>query len=140
VKRNAVKSFVGLSILFCGLTACGGGDENQSGQKSEFQVSPTEATLSSGDDFCPDTDSRAADVHVIGGTAPYRVTSTFYPAIKFGPPGSATPTNEGTYTVSNLNGQFAVFVSGCLDMPVTVMDYLGRVVTVQIKAASGAGD
>lgn len=139
MKTKALKSCVALSILIFGLMACGGGDDDQAGQKSVFQVQPAEVALNSGDDFCPGPDARAADIHVIGGTAPYRITSTSYPNIKFGAPGSAAPTNEGTYTVSSRNGGVAVFVSGCLDMPVTVMDDLGRVVTVQVTAASGAG-
>ena len=139
MKTKAFKSSVALSVLICGLAACGGGDDDQAGQQSEFQVSPTEIELPSGDASCPGPDAPVADVHVIGGTAPYRVTSTDYSRIKLGPAGASAPTNIGTYTVSSRNGQFSIFATGCFDMPVTVMDDLGRVVFVQVKAASGTG-
>jgi hypothetical protein len=139
MKTKAWKFAVVMGVLIGGLSACGGGDDDQAGQQSEFQASPDEVELASGDDFCPGPDALAADVHIIGGTAPYRVTSTVYPAIRFGAAGASAPTHEGSYTVSSRNGGVRVFVSGCLDMPVTVMDDLGRVVFVQVKAASGTG-
>lgn len=138
MKANPKYVFVAM-VAVLALTACGGSADDGAGQLSTFQVSPDEVTLSSGDANCPGVNSRVADVQVIGGTAPYRVTSSEHLSITFGPPGSTAPTTQGTYTVSNRNGQFAVFVSGCLDLPVTVLDDLGRLATVQVIAASGSG-
>ncbi len=138
MKANSKSAFVAL-VAVLAMTACGGSADDGAGQISAFQVSPDAVTLNSGNNDCPATDSRVADVQVVGGTAPYRVTSSDHLKITFGPPGNPTPTTQGSYTVSNRNGQFAVFVSGCLDLPVTVLDDLGRLATVQITAASGSG-
>ncbi|MBC7995212.1 MAG: hypothetical protein H7Z15_18430 [Rhizobacter sp.] len=138
MKANPKSAFVAM-VAVLAMTACGGSSDDGAGQISAFQVSPDAITLNSGDDFCPATDSRVADVQVVGGTAPYRVTSSQHLAITFGPAGSTAPTTQGSYTVSNRNGQFAVFVTGCLDLPITVLDDLGRLATVQITAASGSG-
>lgn len=138
MKVNLKSTYVAM-VAVLAMTACGGSADDGAGQLSEFQVSPDGVTLNSGDDFCPGPQARVGEIQVIGGTAPYRVTSPEHLAITFGPPGSTAPTNQGSYTVSNRNGQFAVFVSGCLDLPVTVMDDLGRVADVQITAASGSG-
>jgi hypothetical protein len=138
MKANPKSAFVAV-VAVLAMTACGGSADDGAGQLSTFQVSPDGVTLNSGDDLCPPIDTRVAEVQIIGGTAPYRVTSSDHLKITFGPPGSLAPTTQGAYTVSNRNGQFAVFVSGCLDLPVTVLDDLGRLATVQITAASGSG-
>jgi len=138
MKANPKYAFVAV-VAVLAMTACGGSADDGAGQLSDFQVSPDEVTLSSGGAGCPGPDARVADIQVVGGTAPYRITSPEHLAITFGPPGSTAPTNRATYNVSNRNGQFAVFVTGCLDLPVTVLDAQGRFATVQIIAASGAG-
>lgn len=136
VNLNSVCAAV---VAVLAMTACGGSADDGAGQLSDFQVSPDAVTLNSGGAGCPGPDAKVADIQVIGGTAPYRVTSPHHQAITFGPAGSTAPTNQGQYTVSNRNGQVAVFVSGCLDLPVTVLDALGRTADVQVVAASGTG-
>jgi len=138
MKANLKSACVAL-VAVTAMTACGGSSDDGAGQLSDFQVAPDEVTLNSGTASCPGTNARVADVQVIGGTAPYRITSSDHLNLTFGPAGSTAPTNQGTYTVSNRNGQFAVFASGCLDLPVTVMDDQGRVASVQVTAASGSG-
>jgi hypothetical protein len=136
-KRLLLASLAGASLM----SACGGSSDDTAGQVgSSFQVSPDEAGIASGDDFCPGVDTKVADVTIIGGTAPYRVISPHHQDIRFGPAGSPTPTAQGEYVVSNRNQQFSVFASGCLEMTVTVLDDLQRVATVVVTAASGAGD
>lgn len=134
-RQLLLASMTGLLLL----AACGGSSDDGAGQLSSFQVNPDEVTLNSGDASCPGPDAKVADVAIIGGTAPYRVLSPEHGRITFGPAGSTAPTNTGTYTVANRNQQFAVFVTGCLDMSVTVLDDLGRVATVGVAAASGSG-
>lgn len=138
MKVNLKSAYVAVVVVMA-MTACGGSADDGAGQLSAFQVSPAAVTLNSGDDFCPGPAARVADVQVIGGAAPYRISSPEHLAITFGPAGSTAPTNQGTYTVSNRNGQFAVFVTGCLDLRMTVIDDLGRVANVQVTAASGSG-
>lgn len=126
-------------VAVLAMAACGGSADDGAGQQSQFQVSPDGVTLNSGTDFCPGPDARIGEVQVIGGTAPYTIASPDHLNITFGPPGSTAPTTQGTYRVSNRNGQFAVFVTGCLDRSLSVLDAQGRPANVQITAASGSG-
>ncbi|HEY0820009.1 MAG TPA: hypothetical protein VGD46_14590 [Rhizobacter sp.] len=136
-KRLLLVSLTGAALM----SACGGSSDDTAGQVgSSFQVSPDEASYSTGTDFCPGLNTKIADVAIIGGTAPYRVISPNHQDITFGPAGSTAPTSQGEYVVGNRNQQFAVFATGCLEMTVTVLDDLQRVATVTVAAASGAGN
>jgi hypothetical protein len=139
------KLWVGLSAGVLLLSACGGSSDDGAGQLSAYQVQPEDIALSSGSNDCPGTDPAVGPVKVgeflvIGGTAPYTVSTAFDQMIFFGPHLATGPTNQGTYRVANRNTQFSVFVSGCLDPGhITIMDDLGRVANVSVTAASGSG-
>lgn len=135
-KRLLLACVAGAALM----TACGGSSDDTAGQVgSSFQVSPEEVGYFTGTASCPGTNVKVADVAIIGGTAPYRVLSPNHQTITFGPAGSTAPTHQGEYIVANRNQQFAVFATGCLESPVTVMDDLRRVATVTVTAASGSG-
>jgi hypothetical protein len=125
-KRN--KCLVVVSLGACLLTACGGSSDDGAGQLSQFQVVPDEVNIQSDVTTCPL--SKAGDFIVIGGTAPYTVSSSYTGAgngVSFGPGDSLAPTSQGTYTVGNRNGRFAVFIAGCFDpATVTIRDALNR--------------
>ena len=129
------------------LTACGGSGDDGAGQLTTYQVLPTEATLTSGSLNCPGYDTtpaapvKAAEFLVVGGTAPYTVTTAFPTMVFFGAHGATAPTHQGSFVVSNRNTQFSVFVMGCLTPGViTVLDDLQRIASVSVTAASGSGN
>ena len=131
-------------IAVIAMTACGGSGDDNAGQLSNYQVSPTEMALNSGDANCPGfngTWAKAGDFLIIGGTAPYTAYSSYHQGISFGPAGSTAPTTAGTYEISNRNNQVAIFVLGCFGPgTVTVLDDLKRVATIEVTAASGSGN
>lgn len=141
----ARKLMMGMSAGLLLLSACGGSSDDGAGQLSTYQVQPDDMSLASGTTDCPGTDPavgpvKAGEFLVIGGTAPYTVYTAFPDRIFFGPHLASAPTHQGSYVISNRNGQVSVFVSGCLDPgSVTVLDDQQRVVNVTVTAASGSG-
>ena len=145
MKANPKYAFVAM-VAVVGMTACGGSADDGAGQQSQFQVSPDSVEIQSGTTSCPEF--KAGEYTIIGGTAPYLVHSPYDPdpadptslGVTFSAPGGNAPTHSGTYTVSNRNGRFAVYVRGCFDpATVTILDDLKRVATIEISyAASGA--
>lgn len=137
-KNFLIASLVASALL----TACGGGSDDGAGQLSEFQVSPDGVDIQSSLTTCPAM--KAGEFLIVGGAAPYRIYSPYDPlsglGVTFGPPGSASATHQGSYTVANRNERFAVFIEGCFDpATVTITDDLRRVTTIEISyAASGA--
>lgn len=143
-KRNKYLAVTAISVLL--LAACGGASDDGAGQLSEFQVSPDAVEWETANTTCPLI--KSGEYSIIGGTAPYLVHSPYDPdpadplsyGVTFGPAGSVSPTNAGTYTVSNRNGRFAIFIQGCFDPAVvTVLDDQKRVATIEVSyKASGA--
>jgi hypothetical protein len=122
LKKRAMFS----AILLAGLSACGGGGDDESGSKSEFNVSPTTFTLkanaSAPASTCPAT-SATVRIFVNGGAAPYTVHNSYESWIQV----SATTLSKG--------GSFDVsFLGGCLSPgSVLVKDALGRQIEVTIN-------
>jgi len=135
-------------VAVVSMTACGGSSDDGAGQLSEFQVSPAEVAWETAATTCPGI--KTGEYTVIGGTAPYTVYSPYVstdpdpasptPGVAFSDPGGTSPTHASTYTVSNRNGRFAIYLRGCFDPAVvTVLDDLNRVATIEVSyAASGA--
>lgn len=126
MNTKALKSSIALAVLIGGLTACGGGDDDQAGQLSPFSVSPTEVELTWPGTTCGST--KAGDFVIIGGTAPYTLYSSFTELITMSTP-----------VVNDRNTQFTAYISGCFDPgTITILDAQGRTLTVEIasKAAS----
>lgn len=136
MKANKYLAVSAVAVL--ALTACGGGSDDGSGQLSVYQVIPDSVEIQSADVTCDLT--KAGEFAIIGGTAPYTILSPFHQLVTFSAAGGTGPTHAGSYTVSNRNGQFAIYIEGCFDpATVTVMDDLKRVVTIEVSyAASGA--
>jgi hypothetical protein len=132
------KNIYAVAVAVISMVACGGSGDDNAGQSSEFQVSPAEKTLNSGNVNCPGP-GKAGDFLVIGGAAPYTAFSSSS-LITFGPAGGTVATTAGSYEISNRNSQFAIFVSNCMSPGiVTVLDKLNRVATISVTAASGSG-
>lgn len=138
MKANLTSAFAAVAASLMVLVACGGSGDDGAGQLSVFQVSPDEVKLKSSLATCDL--AKAGDYAIIGGTAPYTVYSPFHQLVTFSAAGGAAPTHMGTYTVSDRNGQFAIYMEGCFDPAVvTVLDDLKRVATIKVSyAASGA--
>lgn len=140
------KLLVGLSAGVLLLAACGGGSDDGAGQLSDYQVQPTEINLATGNDNCPGYNTipaapvKAGEFLIIGGTAPYTVSTAFTDRVYFGAPLASAPTHEGSYVVSNRNQRVSVFVIGCLSPgSITILDNQNRVLNASVTAASGAG-
>ncbi len=139
MKANLKTSYA-VMVALIAVAACGGSGDDNAGQLSEFQISPTEMTLNSGTANCPGPNAKVGDFLIVGGTAPYTAFSSDHDNITFGPAGSSAPTVAGTYEISNRNSQVAIFVTGCFDPgTVTVLDNLKRIATISVAAASGSG-
>jgi hypothetical protein len=126
MKTKALKCAVVFSMLVGGLTACGGGDDDQAGQKSEFQVSPAEVEIEWDGATCGST--KAGDFVIIGGTAPYTLYSSFTELITMSTP-----------VVNDRNTQFTAYISGCFDPgTITILDAQGRTITVEIASTAAS--
>lgn len=141
VKRN--KYIAAAFVTVVALTACGGSSDDGAGQLSSFQVSPDEVKWETDGTTCPLI--KSGEYAIIGGTAPYVVYSPYDPdpanpasyGVTFSAPGGTAPTHAGTYTVSNRNGRFAIYIQGCFDPAVvTVLDDLKRVATIKVSYAA----
>lgn len=138
MKANLKSAYVVL-VAVMAMTACGGSSDDGAGQLSSLQTSG-DISYSTGSSSCP-SGQKVGDVAIIGGQAPYRVLNPNSNFISFGPGlSNVTPTTPGSnYTVSNRNGQVAVFAFGCFSGDVQVLDDLGRVADFAVAAASGSG-
>lgn len=138
MKVNLKNGYVAL-VAVMAMTACGGSSDDGAGQLSSFQTSG-EISYATGGAACP-SGQKVGDVAIIGGQAPYRVLNPNNNFISFGPGlSNVTPLTPGSnYTVSNRNGQVAVFAFGCFSGDVQVLDDLGRAADFTVTAASGSG-
>lgn len=134
-KQLVLGSLAGLLLL----SACGGSSDDGAGQLSSFQVA-SDLAYGTGTNSCPNG-AKVGDVTIIGGTAPYRVLNPNNLFISFAPGlSTTTPATPGAnYTVSNRNGQVAVFAFGCFDGDISVLDAQGREASFSVTAASGSG-
>lgn len=132
MKVNA-KSRATILVATVLMVACGGASDDGAGQLSEFQVSPEEVKWETSGTTCPLI--KTGEYTIIGGTAPYTIYSPYDPdpanplsiGVTFSAAGGTAPTHVGTYTVSNRNGRFAIYIQGCFDpATVTVVDALNH--------------
>ncbi len=138
MKVNLKNGYAAL-VTVMAMTACGGSSDDGAGQQSSFQASG-EISYATGSNSCP-SGQKVGDVAIIGGQAPYRVLNPNNEFLSFGPGlSTVAPATPGSnYTISNRNGQVAVFAFGCFSGDVQVLDDLGRVADFTVTAASGSG-
>lgn len=139
------KSGVMVLVATALMAACGGSSDDGAGQLSAFQVSPSEVKWETTAATCALI--KSGEYTIIGGTAPYTVYSPYDPdpanplstGVTFSAPGGTAPTHSGTYTVSNRNGRFAIYIQGCFDpATVTILDDLRRVTAIKISYAASS--
>ena len=107
------------------LSACGGGG-NESGEPAVLRVEPAEFTISGGPDQC--AVGTGPDIHVWGGQPPYKLTNSVPTAMTL-----------STSRLANSGDGFTVtFFGSCLvNMPITIEDDMGRIITVRVTNAPG---
>jgi hypothetical protein len=142
-----VHSKIGLTTLLATMlmSACGGSSDDGAGQLSQFQVSPAEVKWETALATC--NLIKSGEYTIIGGTAPYRIFSPYDPdpadpfshGVTFSAPGGTAPTHAGTYTVSNRNGRFAIYIQGCFDpATVSILDDQGRTTAIKISYSASS--
>ncbi|WP_425257610.1 hypothetical protein ACPOLB_19085 [Rubrivivax sp. RP6-9] len=113
------------------LASCGGGNDNEAGGLTAFNITPSALTLTGpNEDTCGV--GHAGRVYVFGGSAPYRVFNS----------GAGVPGNEfivlSRTTLDRPGEYFDVTLLGCMTtIPVTVVDQQGRQVTLSLSSVKG---
>lgn len=110
------------------LSGCGGGG-NESGPADSIEVSMSTVTVSKGDGGC--YVGNGPQVHVFGGTPPYRVSNPLPVGLSFSR--SVVPASGDAFQIN--------FVGGiCMtSMVVTVEDDMGRLARVTVNNGSSSG-
>ncbi len=110
------------------LSGCGGGG-NESGPADSIEVSMSTVTVSKGDGGC--YIGNGPQVHVFGGTPPYRVSNPLPVGLSFSR--SVVPASGDAFQIN--------FVGGiCMtSMVVTVEDDMGRLARVTVNNGSSSG-
>ncbi len=113
------------------LASCGGGNDNEAGGLTAFNIVPNALTLSGPD---PDTCGvgYAGRVYVFGGSGPYRLFN-----VGAGAPGSEYVQLSKT-TVDRPGDFFEVTLLGCMSsISVAVVDQQGRQVLLSLTSNKG---
>ena len=120
------------------VAGCGGGNSNEAGGATAFNIVPTSLELSGPDgDTCAGPDPTdplavplfAGRVFVFGGAGPYQLRNT-----------QPTVVGLSTTQVARSGDSFDVFylTNGCLDpVNVVVVDQIGRQVTLTLRSTPG---
>lgn len=138
MKKTPLKLAGTAVIAVALLAACGGGDSDEAGSLSAFQVTPDEATLTGPTGACPGA-TVGQDITVVGGTPPYRVTSslTSISAACAAAGGSCGLTVSST-KLDSQPGEFTLnYGGGCFTATVNVIDAQGRLAIVNVTAEEG---
>lgn len=114
------------------MAGCGGGNDNEAGGLTAFNVVPTALTLTGPDENTCGI-GYAGRVYVVGGSGPYRVLNV----------GAGAPGNEyiviSRTTLDRPGDYFEVTLLGCMtSIPVAVIDQQGRQVTLSLTSAKGS--
>jgi hypothetical protein len=135
MNRSFLSSLAGLAIAAPMLVSCGGGGDQAGARETAFRIVPDTVTITGGAGGCPSDGSTnntlfAAEVKVLGGTAPYTISSSFPDIIVL-----------STNKVEHPGDTFQIgFVSGaCMDPgTIAVVDSLNRVVTFKLITKAGS--
>lgn len=134
MNRSLFTPVAALALAVPLLVSCGGGGDAAGARDTAFSVVPDTVTITGGSGSCPSDGTTtntlfAAEVKVLGGAAPYTISSSFPDLIVL-----------STTKVEHQGDTFQIgFVSGaCMDPgTIAVVDSLNRVVTFKLITKAG---